>query len=465
LGSRHVEMMVMFQNSLEQTRFDKALFGRVLARRWGNLHWWWRPDYQEALVSLDQALAIAHAENNQFEIAFCHLMAAYALVGMACYADALPRLETSKVLFEAINDPYYLCWVLHRLGYVYANLEEPEKEIEYTEQSFSLARVIYDRFALFICHFYLGSGHFLRHNYIKGKHYGIEALQSAIESGQQCEIAHASSLLALCAFYEGDYVACQKHADQSQAIIKDILSLIVQPYSLPLLILLACLREDYSEGVRLVELENHHNPNILGFQLDYWALAALACGLGNPEEARTYIQKCLQLPNSEESSPVVIGIVPCVAYTLAETHREKAVELLSWVYSYPESSLNWARQWPLLNRLQAQLQSAMDTHSYQTHWEKGKAFTVEIVDSYLRHDFLASSDAAFVVLNQQLLTARESEILRLMATGLTNPQIASQLVIGAGTVKTHTLSIYRKLDVSNRTQAIMRAQELGVLQF
>ncbi len=465
LGSRHVEMMVMFQDGLEQTRFDNALYGRVLARRWGNLHWWWRPDYLEALVSLEQALTIAQAENNQFEMAFCHLMAAYALIGRGRYADALPRLDTSKRLFEALNDTYYLCWVLHRLGNVYANLDEPEKEIEYTEQSFDIARVTSDRFALFICHFYLGSGYFLRHNYLRGKHYGIEALQSATESGQQCEIAHASGLLALCAFYEGDYIACQKHAEDSQAIIKDILSLILQPYSLPLLILLACLREDYSEGVRLVELENHHNPNVLGFQLDYWALAALACGLGNPDEARSYIQKWLQLPDAEDYSPVVVGIIPCAAYTLAETHREKAVELLSWVESYPETSMNWARQWPLLNRLQVQLRSAMEPHSYQSHWQKGKALTVETIDSYLRTEFSDSSEAVIELLNYQNLTVREGEILRLMATGLTNPQIASQLVIGAGTVKTHTLSIYRKLDVSNRTQAIVRAQELGVLQF
>jgi DNA-binding NarL/FixJ family response regulator len=63
-----------------------------------------------------------------------------------------------------------------------------------------------------------------------------------------------------------------------------------------------------------------------------------------------------------------------------------------------------------------------------------------------------------------LLTAREREILRLVAVGMTNPQIAAQLVIGAGTVKTHTLNIYRKLDVANRTQAIARAQELGLLR-
>ena len=47
---------------------------------------------------------------------------------------------------------------------------------------------------------------------------------------------------------------------------------------------------------------------------------------------------------------------------------------------------------------------------------------------------------------------------------MTNPQIAAQLVIGAGTVKTHTLHIYRKLEVANRTQAIVRAQEVGLLR-
>lgn len=72
--------------------------------------------------------------------------------------------------------------------------------------------------------------------------------------------------------------------------------------------------------------------------------------------------------------------------------------------------------------------------------------------------------AAAEASRQYLLTAREREILRLMAAGLTNPQIAARLVIGAGTVKTHTLNIYRKLEVANRTQAIVRAQQLGLLR-
>lgn len=61
------------------------------------------------------------------------------------------------------------------------------------------------------------------------------------------------------------------------------------------------------------------------------------------------------------------------------------------------------------------------------------------------------------------LTVRELDVLRLLADGLTNPQIAQRLIVSAGTVKTHTLSIYRKLDVNNRTQAIRRARDLGLL--
>ena len=62
-------------------------------------------------------------------------MAAYALMRMQRYAEALPHLETSQALFEAIDEPYYVCWVLHRLGYVYYNLNNTGKWIEYTEQS------------------------------------------------------------------------------------------------------------------------------------------------------------------------------------------------------------------------------------------------------------------------------------------------------------------------------------------
>ena len=61
------------------------------------------------------------------------------------------------------------------------------------------------------------------------------------------------------------------------------------------------------------------------------------------------------------------------------------------------------------------------------------------------------------------ITGRELEVLRLLAAGASNRQIAEELVLVTGTVKAHLLNIYRKLDVHNRTQAVARARELKLL--
>jgi LuxR family maltose regulon positive regulatory protein len=61
------------------------------------------------------------------------------------------------------------------------------------------------------------------------------------------------------------------------------------------------------------------------------------------------------------------------------------------------------------------------------------------------------------------LSDREMEVLRLIAAGLTNKEIAELLVLAVGTVKAHTSSIYRKLDVGGRTQAVAHARELKLI--
>lgn len=61
------------------------------------------------------------------------------------------------------------------------------------------------------------------------------------------------------------------------------------------------------------------------------------------------------------------------------------------------------------------------------------------------------------------LSARELEVLHLVADGLSNREIASRLFITINTVKKHTRLMFDKMDVANRTQAVARARELGLL--
>ncbi|WKU19041.1 response regulator transcription factor [Advenella alkanexedens] len=61
------------------------------------------------------------------------------------------------------------------------------------------------------------------------------------------------------------------------------------------------------------------------------------------------------------------------------------------------------------------------------------------------------------------LTQREHQILNLVASGLSNQEIANHIFLSRHTVETHIRSVYRKLAVTNRTKAISRAREIGLL--
>ena len=61
------------------------------------------------------------------------------------------------------------------------------------------------------------------------------------------------------------------------------------------------------------------------------------------------------------------------------------------------------------------------------------------------------------------LSPRETEVLRLVAQGNSNPQIAALLFVGEATVKTHLVHVFEKLGVGDHTRAVTRAMELGLL--
>lgn len=61
------------------------------------------------------------------------------------------------------------------------------------------------------------------------------------------------------------------------------------------------------------------------------------------------------------------------------------------------------------------------------------------------------------------ISKREYEVLALLGTGMSNQEIADALFISQNTVKTHTSRLFEKLDVKNRTQAILKSKELGII--
>ena len=88
------------------------------------------------------------------------------------------------------------------------------------------------------------------------------------------------------------------------------------------------------------------------------------------------------------------------------------------------------------------------------------AYIKKLLDTFSEDD----TDNVLSEYLDDLLTEREHEILVLISAGLKNKEIAEQVVVSLNTVLYHTKNIYNKLGVNKRTQAVLKAKELGLLQ-
>jgi DNA-binding NarL/FixJ family response regulator len=85
--------------------------------------------------------------------------------------------------------------------------------------------------------------------------------------------------------------------------------------------------------------------------------------------------------------------------------------------------------------------------------------TRRLIEEFVRRPRASGAPAAL-----ELLTPRELDVLRLIARGLSNAEIATELVVEPSTVKTHVASVLQKLNLRNRIQAVVLAYESGLIE-
>jgi DNA-binding CsgD family transcriptional regulator len=117
--------------------------------------------------------------------------------------------------------------------------------------------------------------------------------------------------------------------------------------------------------------------------------------------------------------------------------------------------------------------SQLDESAWTEAWEEGRAMSMEAAFEYALSEEEPSTITSSAAPTEQLstpvsehpagLTPREVEVLRLVAEGLTNPQVAQKLFLSPRTVQRHLNSVYRKLGVNSRTAATHLALEHDLL--
>jgi DNA-binding NarL/FixJ family response regulator len=86
--------------------------------------------------------------------------------------------------------------------------------------------------------------------------------------------------------------------------------------------------------------------------------------------------------------------------------------------------------------------------------------TRRLIDHFASRPAPCSRDLALL----ETLTARERDVFELIAQGLSNAEIADRLILTEGTVKTHVKHVFEKLEVRDRTQAVIFAYDVGVVE-
>jgi NarL family two-component system response regulator LiaR len=76
----------------------------------------------------------------------------------------------------------------------------------------------------------------------------------------------------------------------------------------------------------------------------------------------------------------------------------------------------------------------------------------------------ATSSGVRVLASEVGISPREEEVLRLIAAGHSNQEIADKLFLSLNTIKKHTSTLFRKLEAERRTQAIEKARQIGLLE-
>jgi LuxR family maltose regulon positive regulatory protein len=203
------------------------------------------------------------------------------------------------------------------------------------------------------------------------------------------------------------------------------------------------------------------DPIDLTHLLDYTVLARVQLAAGNPDRALRLLERLLPLADSagHGRSAIEILVLSAQAHEAGGDHSSaletltRAIELAEpegYLRAFVDADVRW-----LIADGRVQIDQHPDHVRLHAYLNRLLAAFPPEADAY-----------RLPTANNQppaLLSDREREVLRLIAAGQSNEEIAEQLFISLGTVKAHTSNIYRKLDVRGRAPAIVKARELNLI--
>ncbi len=407
---------------------------------------------------IDRALAIAQNGGNQAEVAYC-MMQRGVYDTEHRHPQAFDELKSALAIYRSIGDDFGAAVTYLNINYYQGFFCDQETIMKELDLALQQARKLGNPYHMYKVLFRRAWTYASNGQYEVSQHDFIEALNIANQNGFRELAASCIGSLGVLAFFRGEFDQAKRMASQNLEGVMQLTDVGEQGFARMSQANIANVEGNYAEALQLAEEALVLvRPNLMRERSVARAMAIAYYGLGNFEKARERAYWSM----AEELSPGIrMWNLPVFALLLAhDGAAEHAAELLGLIFTHPASPIGWFENWPLMNDLRAQLSQQLGVDAYTAAWQHGTDLDL---DSVVNELLLMTDEQARQPLDEPL-TDRELEVLRLVADGLSNHEMAELLTVGEGTIRTHVYNLSQKLGVRNRTSAVARARALHILR-
>ncbi len=273
--------------------------------------------------------------------------------------------------------------------------------------------------------------------------------------------------LGLLALHGGDHELARKLGQEAEALRQELADRQVIGFLLIFLGMIALDEGDHDRAVALLEESlalNQDLGDVRGVAMCLTFLGTTVLERGDPERAASLFEEDMRiLRGLRDKTGTAYGLRGLAGVAALRGEPTRAARLWGADEALREAAglvlSPFERSHPDYEGYQAAARSRLDEAAWESAWSEGRAMTQDEAIEYA----LKTEEPASPLKETAGLTERELEILRLVAEGLTDSQVAQRLYLSPRTVGQHLRSIYRKLGVPSRAAAAKEAAERSLI--